>query len=354
MKYLLIDGNNLAVRAAFANDGLKNADGLPTGVHYGVFQSLINLRQKFPNHNVLIAWDGKSKRRMVESTEAVKDGIIPQAYKENRKKDVMPQPLLDFYKQAPFLQKGIGQTGLPQIRMLEYEADDVIASYVKALKPISEDIVMATSDKDYYQLLDNNVRIWDGMKMSETLYDTWKEEWGIEPKQWVEVGALMGDDGDNIFGIPGWGEKTAVKAIKKYGTWDKAIHAYKQQYGDLHDQYPDLSDVNPITEGRTQFDYLATKKSEKGRLVYPEITFDMPYTGVLLAFDQDKITGSKAEIMALMFEKRVKLAHSLKKMDEDISDLPEFSKGPMDTDKLGEYFEFYDIKTLQDAMGIFE
>lgn len=288
---------------------------------------------------------------MEESTEAVKSGIIPQAYKENRKKDVMPQPLLDFYKQAPFLQKGIGQTGLPQIRLMEYEADDVIASYVKVLKASAEDIVMATSDKDYYQLLDNNVRLWDGMKMSEVLYDAWKIEWGIEPNQWVEVGALMGDDGDNIFGVPGWGEKTSIKAIKKYGTWDKAIESYRNNLEAERVKHPDL---NTISEGQTQFDYLATKKSEKGKFVYPEITFDMPYTGVLLAFDQDKISCPKAEIMALMFEKRVKLAFSLKKMDEDISELPEFSKGPINKEKLSEYFEFYDIKTLQDAMGLFE
>jgi 5'-3' exonuclease len=348
MKYLLIDGNNLAVRAAFANEGLKNADGIPTGVHYGVFQSLINLRQKFPAHNTLIVWDGKSKRRMAESTEAVKQGIIPEAYKENRKKDVLPQPLQDFYKQAPFLQKGIGQTGLPQIRLLEYEADDVIASYARILKTVSEDVVLTTSDKDYYQLLDTNVRLWDGMKMSEILYDAWKEEWGIEPKQWVEVGALMGDDGDNIFGIPGWGEKTAVKAIKKYGSWDKAIDAYRQEYADKRVKYPDLDATN-----KTAFDYLAGKKSEKGRFVYPEISFDMPYTGVLSAFDRDEISGSKAEIMALMFEKRVKLAHSLKKMDDEISELPEFSKEEANKDKLNEYFEFYDIKTLQGAIDLF-
>lgn len=350
MKYLLIDGNNLAVRAAFANEGLKNADGIPTGVHYGVFQSLINLRQKFPSYNTLIAWDGKSKRRMAESTEAVTKGIIPEAYKENRKKDEMPQPLKDFYKQAPFLQKGIGQTGLPQIRLPEFEADDVIASYVAALKSSAEDIVMVTSDKDYYQLLDTNVRLWDGMKMSEVLYDTWKGEWGIEPSQWVDVGALMGDDGDNIFGVPGWGEKTATKAIKKYGTWEKALEAYRKAYAGDRVKYPDLKD-DP--NGKVQFEYLQLKTSEKGRAVYPNITFDMPYTGVLMAFDQDKIDGSKSEIMALMFEERIKLAHSLKKMDANIAELPSFDKGPLNTEKLNEYFDFYDITTLQGSIELF-
>lgn len=351
MKYLLIDGNNLAVRAAFANEGLKNADGIPTGVHYGVFQSLINLRQKFPNHKILIAWDGKSKRRMLESTQAVASGIIPEAYKENRKKDEMPQPLKDFYTQAPFLQKGIGQTGLAQIRLYDFEADDVIASYAKALKVISEDVVLVTSDKDYYQLLDQNVRLWDGMKMAEITYDNWKSEWGIEPAQWADVGALMGDDGDNIFGVPGWGEKTATKVIKKFETWKKALEAYHKTYEKARKDYPDLKDA---PNGDVQFAYLKNKKSEKGRFIYPEITFDMPYTGVLLAFDQDQIDASKTEIMALMFEKRVELAYSLKKMDDVIDELPEFEKNPLNREKLNEYFDFYDITTLQGAIDLFE
>ena len=351
MKHILIDGNNLAVRAAFANDGLTNAEGLPTGVHYGVFQSLISLRQKFPEHEMLIVWDGKSKRRMQESEDGVKQGLIPEAYKQNRKKKEMPEPLKNFYKQAPYLQKGIGQTGLPQIRLAKFEADDVIASYVKALKASSEDVVMVTSDKDYYQLLDSNVRLWDGMKMAEILYEAWKDIWGIEPPQWVEVGALMGDNGDNIFGIPGWGEKTAIKALKKHGSLDKVLEAYKAKYEDARKAH---SDLNTREDGKDLFKYLYEKKSKKDRFVYPDISFDMPYTGVLLAFDQGFVTGSKSEIMALLFESRVKLAYSLKKMDDDIPELPEFSKGVMNTDKLGEYFDFFDIRTLETAMSLFE
>lgn len=347
MKYLLIDGNNLAVRAAFANEGLKNSDGIPTGVHYGVFNSLINLKQKFPNHKTLIVWDGKSKRRMAESTRGVEDGLIPEAYKENRKKDVMPQPLQDFYKQAPFLQKGIGQTGIPQIRLSDFEADDVVASYVNKLKSESEDIVLCTSDKDYFQLLDKNVRIWDGMKMSEITYDSLKKDFELEPIQMVDVGALMGDNGDNIFGIPGWGEKTAIKMIKQYKTWQKVLEMLKAKYDKHRVTYPDL--VTSLT-----FDYLKDKKSEKGRLVYPEISIDMPYAGVLSAFDQDKIDGSKTEIMALMFEKRVALAYSLKKMDDFISDLPEIIKEDVNKDRLNEYFEYYDMTTLQNAIDLFE
>jgi len=110
MKYLLIDGNNLAIRSAFANEELSNQDGIPTGVHYGVFNSLMLLKEKFPYHQFLVVWDGKSKRRMEESQEGVKQGLIKSAYKENRKTkegEETPKPLLDFYSQAPYLKRGI-------------------------------------------------------------------------------------------------------------------------------------------------------------------------------------------------------------------------------------------------------
>ena len=161
----------------------------------------------------------------------------------------------------------------------------------------------------------------------------------------------MGDNGDNIFGIPGWGEKTAIKALKKHGSLDKVLEAYKAKYEDARKAH---SDLNTREDGKDLFKYLYEKKSKKDRFVYPDISFDMPYTGVLLAFDQGFVTGSKSEIMALLFESRVKLAYSLKKMDDDIPELPEFSKGVMNTDKLGEYFDFFDIRTLETAMSLFE
>jgi len=351
MKYLLVDSNNLSCRICFAQPELKNSDGIYSGLHFGFFQSLINLKQKFPFHNILLVWDGKSKRRQIESENAVKEGIVPLVYKGNRKKDEIPIPLLNFYEQAPFLKRALNYTGIPQIRYNEYEADDVISAYTKNLKKHSEEIVISTSDKDYYQLLDSNVKMWDGMKMSEITVDTFKNNWGIEPKQWVDVGSFCGDDSDGIYGVPGWGEKTSIKAIKKYETWDKVLDDYKNKYKDARINNIDL---NLRDGGEDLFTYLKEKISEKGRFIYPEITFDMPYTGVLLAFDQDKINGSKIEIMSLMFEKRIRLAYSLKKMDDDIPSLPDFDKGPLNKEKLNEFFDFYDITTLKNAIDLFE
>lgn len=366
MKYLLIDGNNLAIRSAFANEGLKNSDGVPTSVHYGFFQSLIGLKQKFPDHQFLIVWDGKSERRMVESGKAVTEGIIPELYKANRKKDEMPKPLQDFYAQAPYLQRGIGQTGIPQIRLPKFEADDVVASYCKILKPYNE-VVMVTSDGDYYQLLDDNASIWDGMKQRQITKDSWQSEFGIKPSQYLDVGAMMGDDGDNIFGIPGWGEKTSFKEVKRCGSWQGIIADYKKKHGDLLKKYPDYPNIKIDAEGlemkaveatqeeADEFKKVVTEaRSEKGKLIFPEVNMSMPFARVLLAFAKEEVKMPKSEIMALVFQDRIKLAYSLKKMDDEIPDLPKIEQEEADKGKLLEYFEYYDMETLKDAIELFE
>lgn len=363
MKYLLIDGNNLAVRCAFANDKLTNSDGISTGAQFGVLQSLNNLKRKFPEHQMLIVWDSKSKRRMAESEAGVAQGIIPEPYKENRRKDELPKPLKDFYEHQQFLQKGIGTLGLPQIRLEGYEADDVIASYAKVLKQEHE-VNIVTSDKDYYQILDKNVVIWDGMKLEEMTEARFKSEKGISPQQWVDIGALMGDDGDNIYGVPGWGEKTALKELSKFGSWDKIIAAYESQYADARKKYPDL-----VLNGGSMDDYYASSKieelqkakSDKGKTLYPDIfpgkpsddIPGMPWLGVLYAFHHEEIKMPKVTIMALVFQERIKLAYSLKKMDDNITPLPVIENGEFDEEKLTQFLDYYDIHSLTDSYLLF-
>ena len=77
----MIDGNNLAIRAAFANSDLQTSDGIASGVHYGVFQSLINLRETYPEHQIVVCWDGKSERRMQETRAAVDKGLLAGSLK---------------------------------------------------------------------------------------------------------------------------------------------------------------------------------------------------------------------------------------------------------------------------------
>jgi DNA polymerase-1 len=346
MKYLLIDGNNLAIRSAFANQELKNSEGIASGVHYGFFNSLVALKQVYGDSQILISWDSKSKRRMEESQLAVEKSIIKSTYKANRKKDEQPQPLLDFFEQAPFLKKAIEQTGIPQIKIDGYETDDVINSYCKKLSKDNA-VVAVTSDFDYLQLLDDNVSIYDGMKQKEITKKSFIEEYKIQPSQYVDVGALCGDTGDNIFGITGWGDKTALEAIQEHGSWEGLYKYLHKTYDGLRTQYPDLSG--------DEFKKLEGIITKSGKAKYPEITVNTPFTGVALAIEDKKIKDKipKTTIMALMFEERVKLAFSLKKMDI-IEELPEIKQGEFNKDRLLEYFDYYDIKTLKDSVDVLE
>ena len=336
----MIDGNNLAIRAAFANENLKNSEGVPTGVHFGVFQSLINLKNTYSDYQFLICWDGKSERRMIESENAVKNGIIKSAYKENRKKKDQPQPLLDFYQQAKYLQKGIAQTGIPQIRLENYETDDVIASYCKKLS--SNEVIVVTSDADYYQILSDNVSVFDGMKQKLHTKQSFMDEYKIEPYQHVDVGALMGDDGDNIFGITGWGDKTALEAIVEHGSYSKLYGYLHNIYDCLRLKFPDLDEAN--------LSKLTSIKTKSGKQKYPEVSINNPFTGVALAVEEKNTSNiSKSILMALMFEERVKLAYSLKKMDDDINNLPDIINEDQNKARLLEYFTYYDIESLKNS-----
>ena len=360
-KYVIIDSNNLCCRMAFSQSSLRSKEGLPSGVHFGTINSLISLKKKFPDYIFFMVWDGKSKRRMNESIEAVKKGIVPSAYKENREKDPekMPQELKDFYQQAPFLQRAINELGISQVRFQDFECDDLIASYVRLLKDDNE-IVIITSDEDYIQLLEDNVKVYDGMKMKIITKNDWEIENGLKVSQFLDYSSLCGDAGDNIISVSGWGEKTAIKEIKKYGTWQKTIESYKLKYADSRKIFPDFKEpllIKDRYDSEKIFEELKAKKSEKtGKSIYPDIKFEMNYIGILNAFDKDllKVKGVKTEIMALLFEERIRLAYSLKKMDDDIPDLPEIVQGKFNKERIEEYFEYYDITTLSDSINVFE
>lgn len=346
MKYLLIDGNNLAVRSAFANAELKSNDGTPTGAIYGTFNSLINLRKNFPDYQFLISWDSKSKRRVEESQQAQIAGLIPEIYKENRKKNEMPPPLKAFYDNANALKNGIGATGIPQIQVNGYEADDILGAYSQALKQNPDnEIVLVTSDKDYFQLLDQNVFIWDGMKSKMITLDVMKEETGLTPEEFIHSCSLMGDDGDNIFGVPGCGDKTATEKIKTHKTIERALESIKSSLVKLKEEFPDL---NTLEDGQLKFDELKNAKTEKGKSKWPEITFDMPYTGIAwaLEFKKTKEKIVKNDIQIVMFEKRIHLARSLKTIDRNMPEIYEINQGEMNLKLVNEFLNAFDIYSI--------
>lgn len=347
MNYVLIDGNNLAIRCAFANDSMKNKDGVLSGAHFGFFNSLISFKKRFDNHCFLVAWDNKSKRRAKESEAGVELGIIKEAYKQNRKKKEPHEALSSWFKTSVHLKNALDKIGIPQISVDGYEADDIIASYCNLLKRDNDNrVFVISSDKDFYQILDDNVLIWDGMKESFFNKEDFIDKYGITPEQYVDACSLMGDKSDNIFGIPGWGEKNSFSAIKEYGD----ISSF---YENLESSFSSNVGFNQ-TLSREEFFSFSEKKTERGSFIYPEIYFNQKHIALLKEYELKKIKKSKRDLMALIFKDRVMLARSLKKMDDEIPNLPNI-KGDREKnmDKILEYFGYYGIKSLNEKIGVF-
>jgi len=335
--YLLVDGNNLACRAAFANAGLKidlidferdfNPDDafdddktFPTGAIHGFLRSLASLRTRFPDSYLAVIWDSGYKRRLEISTEAMNRGVIPEPYKSNRRRGEIPQPILDLGRQKPHLMRMLSFTNIPQVIVKDEEADDVMASYA-AKYGFSDRVLLYTTDKDFYQLLGENVFILNDSGVLDAAWFAGK--YGIAPARWVDVGAFMGDRGDNIFGILGWGEVTAVKYVHEHGAFEAVLKALHAKHDHLRCKFPDLNG-----DGFEKLRALEHGSGEKSRQKYPGVQEWMPFTGVAMAVEEKRTKLSKTELAALMYEERIRLAHKLKMMKPDLSlpDLPKWDR----------------------------
>ncbi len=365
MKFLLIDGNNLAIRSAFANselsvslqsvkneevhpdDAFDSGDAFPTGVLHGFFRSVAMLKGKYPDHYMAIAWDGGNARRRSLTKPAVEAGIIPEDYKENRLVGEPKKEIENFIKQKEDLRKAISYTNIPQIVVNGEEADDVIASYVSKYSSIASEIILFTTDKVYYQLLSSNVSV---LRSEDLVTEvSFRSEFGVDPKKWVDIGAFMGDTSDNIFGVPGWGEKTAIAAIQQNGSFDLVYESFHKECDILREKYPDLTGDD--------LSNLRKMVSPKGRTKYPDLFNGAPFTGVALAVENGTIKKPKSLINALIYEQRARLAKVLKEMVLDIKvpNLPgTFGANSWDRKMEKEFLDFCTKFSLKDVSDEYE
>lgn len=361
---ILIDGNNLAIRNAFNNSGLSvslvsnaedfNPDELfdegvifPTGVLHGFFQSIVSLKAKYRSAQIVVLWDSGYKNRLDLTTAAVSKGIIKEAYKENRKKKAMPKEIEDWQKQKPVLKQMLEYAGIAQLKISGEEADDIAASFVKKFSEEAK-ILICTQDEDYFQLLSPKVAIY--RKEAIYTYANFKDEYGIEPCQWIDVGALCGDSGDNIFSAPGWGEKTAISFIKEHGTYQKALESIHAELDIFRTNYPDLDTEEKFLE-------LKGLKTEKETILFPDIWQGIPFSGLAIAVTnktcKEKI--KKVKLTAMMYEERVHLAYQLKKMDGNLDFSFDFSERPTNRELLDSLCEKYKLtQVAQDAEIFFQ
>ena len=203
-KLFIIDGSNNIYRSYFAIRGLTNSAGLATNAVYGFTQML---RKLLKDHNpdcIAVAFDiGSAKTRH-------------EAY-EDYKKDRRPMPD-DLVVQLPLVNEVLDGFRIPVIGVEDWEADDLIGSLAVAARDRGYDVVIATSDKDFFQLVGDGISFYHTGR--EVLYDAKgaTEAFGLPPDKVLDVMAIWGDAIDNIPGVPGIGEKGAKSLITDYGS----------------------------------------------------------------------------------------------------------------------------------------
>ena len=212
-KIILLDGNSLSYRAFYAMPALKNKKGLYTNSVYGFTLMLERILEDTKPKYALVAFDKGKETFRHKSYEA---------YKGTR--DKTPTELVE---QFGYVRELIESYGIKYEEHFDYEADDIIGTYAKIAEKAGLEVIIVSGDKDLTQLASDNITVYYTKRgVTEIDYYTPEfinEKYGLTPQQIIDMKGLMGDKSDNIPGIPGVGEKTAIKLLTEYETVENVL-----------------------------------------------------------------------------------------------------------------------------------
>ena len=311
-KLVVIDGNSILNRAFYgimSSKMLQTADGTYTNAVYGFLAIMFKLFEDINPEYLAVAFDVKhpTKRH-----EMYKD------YKGTRKG--MPDELA---AQMPIIKKVLEAMNIKVIEMPGYEADDILGTLAKATEKQGKEVILLTGDRDSFQLASDKVTIriprTKAGKTEVEDFDKNKifEVYGLEPKQLIEVKGLMGDTSDNIPGVPGVGEKTALNLIKEFGSIDTI--------------YEKLENGEQVAKGKLKENLennknLAILSRELGR-----IDVEAPISRDLLEYkiqewDKKKVLEIFKELRFNRYIERFNLENSETIEEKDVKELFEFEE----------------------------
>ncbi len=210
MKIMVIDGNSIINRAFYGVHMLNNHEGLPTNAIYGFLSTLFRLQDEQTPDRIIVCFDVKAKTFRHEKFDT---------YKATRKG--MPDELA---VQMPVLKEVLDAMGLIRCELAGFEADDLIGTISRQAEERGDTCLIVTGDRDSLQLVSDKttVRLVSSKERKDTSRDItpeiFREEYGFEPIHLIDLKALMGDSSDNISGVPGIGEKTAMNLLHQFGT----------------------------------------------------------------------------------------------------------------------------------------
>lgn len=237
-KLLLIDGNSIINRAFYGIMGSKmlmTEDGTYTNAVYGFLSILFKELDDIKPEYLVVAFDLKApthRHKMYDKYKANRHG--------------MPEELA---MQMPILKETLKAMNVCIIEKEGYEADDILGTLAKWGQKEELEVTVLTGDRDSFQLIDKNIRVRiPRTKMGKTETEDYtvekiEEEYGLEPLDLIEVKGLMGDTSDNIPGVPGVGEKTALNLIKQYKSIDEVYNHIDEQKGKLKEKLSENKDL---------------------------------------------------------------------------------------------------------------
>ena len=299
MKIVLVDGNNLLYRSYFATaytgNLMKNSKGFPTNALYG-FINMINkiIMDEKPDY-MMVAFDkGKTFRHEKYDT-----------YKGTRAET--PDDLIKQFKLSRDICKALGITAL---EIDNYEADDIIGTFAKKCDRENIDALIVSSDKDLLQLITDNVKVkllktHDFIMMDK---DEFKNTYGLEPIKMIDLKSLMGDSSDNIPGVKGIGEKTAIKLLQEYGSLDGVYENIDNIKGSVHDKLVtdkdnaymsyDLATIYTEVPIETSLDSI--KKLDIDTNEYSDILKELEFFSLLKKIDVKEIKETKVNKVTII------------------------------------------------------
>ena len=265
MKCMVIDGNSIINRAYYGIRPLTNREGLYTHAVFGFLTTLLRLKEEERPDALCVTFDLHAPTFRHKADEA---------YKATRKP--MPEELR---MQVPVLKEVLDTLNIPRYEMEGWEADDLIGTISRKCEAAGWDCVVVTGDKDSLQLITDHTKVkLVSTRMGQTTTkdmtpETFREQYGFEPIHMIDLKALMGDASDNIPGVPGVGEKTAMALVQQY-------HSVAELYRLLPEIDAKPGVIKKLQEGRESAEhsrYLATIVTDTPLNFTPEDNLRRPF-----------------------------------------------------------------------------
>ena len=323
-RLFLIDGNSFCYRAFYAIRSLSNSKGQPTNAVYGFVTMLGKIIKENAPDMLAVAFDMKGPTFRHKRYDE---------YKIHRKP--MPDELVG---QMPYIKKVVSAYNIPIYQLEGYEADDILATIAKKAEDNDIETFIATGDKDALQLVNNHIKVYNTNK-DGLIYDAGKvkERYGVTPEMMPDIMALMGDTSDNIPGVQGIGEKTAIELISEFGSLDSLLKNVDKVKGeakkkmlrenkDIAVMSRELAVVDTKVPIDVDFKELELKEPDQEKLL--ELFKELEFKAFVKEFTPKEALKSVYELID-DGKKFRKLVEELKELDEFAFDFETTSEDPM-------------------------